>query len=172
MQPTYPAEADAFRTKITEFLDTNLPADWSGIGALADAERAEFQNEWRQTLRANNLVIVDELMRSSTRLYANPRALDNPSKRSRIDDLVLLLSSVLEARKRVMLEVNVGAERVDALVELLPCMRAPTIASLHGGDSFAIKVAVPRDQVAMLIPEIRAAGGTDIVVTQPTQIIA
>jgi alkylation response protein AidB-like acyl-CoA dehydrogenase len=56
MQPTYPAEADAFRTKITEFLDGNLPTGWSGIGALSDDERTEFQNEWRQTLRANNLL--------------------------------------------------------------------------------------------------------------------
>jgi alkylation response protein AidB-like acyl-CoA dehydrogenase len=56
MQPTYPAEADAFRAKITEFLDTNLPSGWSGIGALSDDERATFQDDWRTTLRANNLL--------------------------------------------------------------------------------------------------------------------
>ena len=56
MQPTYPAEADAFRAKITDFLDTNLPDGWTGIGALSDDERAEFQSGWRTTLRANNLL--------------------------------------------------------------------------------------------------------------------
>lgn len=56
MQPTYPPEADAFRTKISGFLDTNLPDGWSGIGALPDDARADFQQNWRATLRANNLL--------------------------------------------------------------------------------------------------------------------
>src|SRR5947208_11448970 len=58
------------------------------------------------TLEANGLVVVDELMRSSTRLYANPEALEDRARRRRIDDLVMLLESVLVARRRVMLEVN------------------------------------------------------------------
>jgi hypothetical protein len=56
MRPTYPAEAEAFRAKINEFLDTNLPDGWKGIGALPEGERADFQTGWRQTLRANNLL--------------------------------------------------------------------------------------------------------------------
>jgi ATP phosphoribosyltransferase len=38
-----------------------------------------------ETLKANGLVIIDEVMRSSTRLYAHPRALDNQTKRERIE---------------------------------------------------------------------------------------
>jgi len=56
MQPTYPPEASEFRAKITEFLDENLPAGWTGIGALSEDERSAFQSSWRQTLRANNLL--------------------------------------------------------------------------------------------------------------------
>ncbi len=56
MLPTHPPEADAFRTKITEFLETNLPAGWSGIGALPEAERPAFQEQWRATLREHNLL--------------------------------------------------------------------------------------------------------------------
>ena len=47
-----------------------------------------------ETLKANGLVVVDQLMRSSTRLYANPRALEEPAKSARIETLVLLLRSV------------------------------------------------------------------------------
>src|SRR5213076_1907593 len=61
------------------------------------------------TLEANGLVVVDELMRSSTRLYANPAALEDAARRRRVDDLVMLLDSVLVARRRVMLEVNASA---------------------------------------------------------------
>ena len=68
------------------------------------------------TLKANGLVIFDELMRSSTRLYACPRALEQPSKRARIEHFVVLVRSVLDARKRVMLEVNVPADRLESVV--------------------------------------------------------
>ncbi len=123
------------------------------------------------TLVANGLVIVDELLTSSTRLYAHPRSLDDPRKRDAADRLVLLLRSVLEARKRVMLEVNVPADRLEAVVGVLPCMREPTIATLHHGAGYAVKAAVPREQLPALIPEIKARGGTDIVVTGLSQIV-
>lgn len=129
------------------------------------------------TLAANGLDIVDELLTSSTRMYASPAALRDPAKRRAIDDLALLLSSVLEARKRVMLEVNVPADRLDAVVAILPCMRQPTIAPLHGADSpatpraFAVKSAVPRETLPRLIPAIKAAGGTDLVISPIAQVV-
>lgn len=123
------------------------------------------------TLKANGLVVVDELMRSSTRLYAHPRALDTPGLREIIDGFVMLLRSVLEARRRVMLEMNVSADRLESLVAMLPCMREPTIAPLHGDAGYAVKVAVPREQLPALIPQIKALGGTDIVATTPSQIV-
>ncbi len=124
------------------------------------------------TLRANGLEIVDELMTSSTRLYANPRALEEPVKRETIDRLVLLVRSVLEARLRVMVEVNVAPDRLEAVIAVLPCMRQPTISPLAGGEGFAVKAAVPRAELPMVVPKIKAAGGTDIVVTRLAQIVA
>lgn len=123
------------------------------------------------TLRAQNLHVVDEICRSSTRLYANKRALESPAKREAIQRLTLLIRSVLHARERVMLEMNVGADALERLVAILPCMREPTISPLHGGAGYAVKAAVPRKDLPMLIPAIKAQGGTDIVVTQPGQII-
>jgi ATP phosphoribosyltransferase-like protein len=125
-----------------------------------------------ETLKANGLVIVDQLMRSSTRLYAHPRALDHPEKRARIETVVLLLRSVLDARQRVMLEVNVPAEKLDAVIAVLPSMREPTMAPLHGDQGFALKAAVPRADLPRVIPAIKARGGTDIVVTALAQIVA
>ncbi len=123
------------------------------------------------TLGANKLVVVDELMTSSTRLYASRQAMDDPKKRERIESLVLLLESVLEARRRVMLEVNVPAEALDAVIAVLPCMREPTMSPLHGGKGYAVKAAVPREDLPRVIPEIKRRGGTDIVVMQLAQIV-
>jgi ATP phosphoribosyltransferase len=123
------------------------------------------------TLRINKLEIIDTLMTSSTRLYASREAMQIPVKREAADALILLFRSVLEARRRVMLEVNVSAGLLDQLVAILPCLRAPTVSPLGGGDAFAVKVAAPRDTLASLIPEIKRRGGTDIVVTQMSQLV-
>jgi len=123
------------------------------------------------TLRANGLAIVDDLMHSTTRLYANPRALEDPVKRERIEWFTLLCESVLNARRRVMLEVNIDAARLDSLIEILPAMREPTVSRLMGDSGFAVKVAAPRSTLHSLIPAIRARGGTGIIITQPSQIV-
>jgi ATP phosphoribosyltransferase len=124
-----------------------------------------------ETLQANGLVIVAELLRSSTRLYAHPNALEDRVKRERIERLVLLVRSVLDARERVMVEVNVPADRIEAVTRALPSMREPTMAPLHGDQGFALKAAVPRKDLPRVIPEIKAQGGTDIVVTVLAQIV-
>jgi len=124
------------------------------------------------TLRAGGLEIVDVLMQSSTRFYANPKSLRNRGKKKSIERFVLLIESVLNARKRVMVEVNVTAKNLNKLINLLPCMRKPTVAPLFGEDAYAVKAAVPKDQLPLLIPKIKACGGTDIVVTAPDQLVS
>lgn len=123
------------------------------------------------TLKANGLVIVSELMKSSTRLYAHPRALDDLERRTRVEDLTMLLRSVLEARRRVMVEVNVSQENLEAVISVLPCMRKPTIARLHGEDGYAVRAAVPRGDLPAVIVEIKRRGGTDIVVSTLAQLV-
>ena len=123
------------------------------------------------TLRANGLAIVDTLMRSSTRLYAGRPALDDPARRAPIEDLVLLLQSVLEARRRVMLELNVAEADFERVVSILPCMREPTVSRLHGESAYAIRAAVPRTALPALLLDIKALGGTDLVVSEPQQIV-
>jgi ATP phosphoribosyltransferase len=124
------------------------------------------------TLEANNLRVVDVLMQSSTRLFAHPAALEDPVKREAIERLVLVLGAVLAARERVMVEVNVSADRLESVIAVLPCMREPTIGALHGDSGYAVKAAVPRKDLPRVIPEVKAAGGTDIVVTRLSQIVS
>ena len=110
-------------------------------------------------------------MKSSTRLYASRKAMEIPAKREAADALILILRSVLEARRRVMLEVNVSAADLESVISILPCLRSPTLSPLEGGKDFAVRVAAPRDKLAALIPEIKRRGGTDIVVTQLSQLV-
>lgn len=114
-----------------------------------------------RTLRENGLVEFDELMRSTTRFIASPRALERPEVREFADDLVLLMRGVRAAEKRVILEVNVNNGNMDRIIELLPAMKNPTVARLADG-SHALKAAVPQDAVPRLIPKLKALGATDI----------
>jgi ATP phosphoribosyltransferase len=123
------------------------------------------------TLVANDLEIVDTVMTSSTRFYASPQAMEDAGRCRRIEELVMLIESVLQARRRVMVEVNASADRLDAVVATLPSMRRATVSPLFGEDGYAVKAAVPRDQLAQLIPAIKAAGGTDVVVSPLAQIV-
>jgi ATP phosphoribosyltransferase len=137
-----------------------------------DADMVVDNTSTGSTLRANDLVIVDTLMESSTRLYASPEAMNDPSLRSRIENFTLLLKSVLEARQRVMIEVNSPVDRLDGIVKLIPCMREVTVSPLFGNKGYAIKAAVPRSELALLIPQIKDSGGTDIVVSNIAQIVS
>ena len=124
-----------------------------------------------ETLAANRLVVVEELLRSSTRLYASPIALDSPEKKTAIEGLVLSLRSVVEARHRAMVELNVTREELESVIEILPCMREPTIAYLHADAGLSVKAAVPRADLPQLIPALKERGATDIAVTKLEQIV-
>jgi ATP phosphoribosyltransferase len=123
------------------------------------------------TLKANHLALVDVLMTSSTRLYASPRVMEIPEMRNRIEDFALNLQSVLQARTRVLVEVNVSRDNLEKLVAVMPSMRKPTVAMLFDESGYAVKAAVPRAELHALIPKIRACGGTDILVFTPSQIL-
>ncbi len=124
-----------------------------------------------ETLSANSLAVVEELMLSSTRLYASPEAMADPDKKDAIDGLTLSLRSVLEARKRIMLELNVSSQDLDGVIDALPSMREPTVAMLHGGAGMAVKAAVPRGDLPRLIPLLKQLGATDIAVSRLEQIV-
>ena len=155
-------------------LNATFLRSWGATEVLPpeDADCIVDNTATGSTLAANRLAIIDTLMTSSTRLYANPRVLEDSFKRGLIEDFVLLLTSVLKARNRVMLECNVSKELLARVVKIIPCMREPTIAPLYSEAAFAVKVAVPRNKLSDLIPELKRNGATDIVVSRINQIVA
>ena len=71
-----------------------------------------------------------------------------------------------------MLELNAPEARLAAIVEVLPCMRQPTLSRLAGDAGFAVKSAVPREALPTLIPLLKERGGTDIVISPIAQVVA
>jgi ATP phosphoribosyltransferase len=115
-----------------------------------------------RTLAENGLRIVDTIMTSSTCLFASKAALGDAAKKKKIFELKMLFEAVLNARDRVMLEMNVDKGRFQTLVTGLPSMRSPTVSPLYGDDGYAIKIAVKKSEVPALLPRLKALGATDI----------
>lgn len=115
-----------------------------------------------RTLQENGLRIVDTLLQSSTRMFASKAAMADEGKRKKINELKMLFEAVLDARDRVMLEMNVCKAIFSDLVAGLPSMRSPTVAPLYGDDGYAVKIAVKKSEVPSLMPKLKELGATDI----------
>lgn len=115
------------------------------------------------TLERNGLRIVDVLMESWTVLIANKKTMEDEAKRGAVEELQLLLEGAVRARGRVLVKLNVPKDRLDAVCEVLPSMKAPTIAALAGGDAFAVETVVPKAEINTLIPKLKSRGATDII---------
>ncbi|MDD8020982.1 MAG: ATP phosphoribosyltransferase [Acidobacteriota bacterium] len=115
-----------------------------------------------KTLKENGLKIIDRILSSSTRFIANPVSLQDTWKKEKIGELNMLFESVLNARERVMLEMNLPKDKLEEIVPVLPCMRAPTVSLLYDEKGYAVKVAVRKKEATKLIPLLKKMGATDI----------
>jgi ATP phosphoribosyltransferase len=117
--------------------------------------------ETGSTLRAHGMKIIETLMTSDPVLVANREAAADPSKRAAMEDIVTLLRGALEAEGRVLIKLNVSADARDAVLAVVPSMKAPTVSPLADG-GFAIEAVVDKRGVNRLIPDLKTAGATDI----------
>jgi ATP phosphoribosyltransferase len=119
--------------------------------------------ETGSTLRANRLRILDTVLESNTQLIANRTALDDSWKRTKVDNIALLLRAAIEAQGRVGVMLNVRRADLDAVLRLLPALQRPTISSLSDDEWVALNTIIEERTVRDLIPKLKAAGGQGIV---------
>ena len=119
--------------------------------------------ETGSSLRANNLRIIDEVLTSTPRLIANHAACNDPWKKTKLDNIALMLASCLAAEGRVGLMMNVRNQDLDTVTALLPALRNPTISHLSDPDWVAISTIIEETAVRVIVPELKNAGATGIV---------
>jgi ATP phosphoribosyltransferase len=102
------------------------------------------------------------VLESTTRLLASRAAWNDPVKRAAIEDIRTLLLGVIEARGRVLLSMNVPADRLDAVIAKLPAMKRPTVSKLYGSEDYEITTVADKATVNVLIPLLKTAGAEDI----------
>lgn len=119
--------------------------------------------ETGSSLRANRLRIIDTVMESSTRLIANRSAWSDEWKRTKIEDVRLLLLAALEAVGKVGLMLNVERDSLGAVLSVLPALKRPTISPLSDEQWVALNTIVEESTVREIMPKLKAAGAQDIV---------
>jgi len=131
------------------------------VNGLADA--IVEVTETGSTIKAHGLKIIHELMQSHTQLIANHASWADPWKRTKIEQLSLLLKGALQGQDMVGLKMNVPDELVEEISALLPCLDGPTVADIHGQAMKSLEIVVSRSQVRDLVPDLRRRGVRGII---------
>jgi len=124
------------------------------------------------TLRKHGLRIIDTVLESTTRLIANEESHADPEKRQHMEELKLLILGAMNARGKVLIKFNVAEANLDAVVSVLPSLKAPTLSRLLSGEFFAVESVVEKKGINLLIPELVKRGAEDIIELPISKIIA
>src|SRR4030066_1667394 len=127
--------------------------------------------ETGSTIEANNLKKIKTVMTDSQVLIANKKALDDPTKKEKICDIMTLLKGVVDGSKRIHIFVNVKKANLHKLLTDLPALKNPTIAPLADENWVSVNTIIEKDHLIELLPKIRKLA-QGIVVYEPRQVLA
>ena len=147
-------------------IDVDIEFSWGATEAkvvegLVDA--IVEVTETGSTIKAHGLKIIHDMMESNTQLIANKEAMKDPWKKKKIEQISTLLKSALKANGMVGLKMNVAKDNVDAIVEALPSITAPTVSHLYKSDWLSVETIIAETVVREIIPKLIEAGATGIV---------
>ncbi|PSC69814.1 ATP phosphoribosyltransferase [Micractinium conductrix] len=135
---------------------TEVKASLPGVGGIVDI------TETGSSLKANNLRVVDTILASTTRLVANKAAWADPAKRTKIEDVALLLQGAIAGKQKVGLKMNLPASRLGEVSALLPLKQSPTVSHLVNSEFLAVEVIVDEQLARDLIPQCKRLGASGI----------
>jgi len=157
-----------FTKKYFKERDINVKVEFSWgateakvVSGLADA--IVEVTETGSTIKAHGLKIIHEFMRSNTQFIANKISYQDPWKREKIKQIVLLLKGALRAERMMGLKMNVPEEKLEQVIKILPSLNAPTVSGLYNAKWFAIETVVESRMVRELIPQLIKAGAEGII---------
>jgi len=119
--------------------------------------------ETGSSLRANGLRIIDTVLESNTKFIVNHVAWEDEWKRNKIETVILLLQSAIQATGKVGLMLNVRRDNLDRVLSVLPALKRPTISNLSEPDWVAVNTVIDEKTVREIIPRLKAANAQGIV---------
>ncbi|MGH9344259.1 MAG: ATP phosphoribosyltransferase [Terriglobia bacterium] len=119
--------------------------------------------ETGSSLRANGLRIVETVIESNPKFIASPEAWADPEKRRKMETLVMLLKSAIDAAGKVGLMMNVRRADLERVLSVLPALKMPTISDLSESEWVAVNTVIEEKTVREIIPRLKAANAQGIV---------
>ena len=119
--------------------------------------------ETGSSLRANGLRIIETVLESNTKFIVNHVAWEDEWKRNKIETVILLLQSAIQATGKVGLMLNVRRDDLDRVLSVLPALKRPTISNLSEPDWVAVNTVIDEKTVREIIPRLKAANAQGIV---------
>ena len=147
-------------------IDVKIEFSWGTTEAKVAAGLADAiveVTETGSTINAHGLKIIHELMQSNTILIANKKSWEDPWKRTKIENIALLLKGALRAENMVGLKMNIPKERLESIISLLPSITSPTMANLFQSNWVSVEVMVNKEKVRELIPQLIKQGAKGII---------
>jgi ATP phosphoribosyltransferase len=114
------------------------------------------------TASVNGLRLIGTLLESQAVLVGSRRAL--AERRELVERLELMLSGVVAARRRRYLMLNVPVDALEQVEALIPGMDSPSVLDLAEDGMKAVHAAVDADAIWSLLPALKAAGASSILV--------
>lgn len=150
------------------FADRNIPVtvefSWGTTEIKARLLDAIVDlTETGTSIRANNLRVLDTLLRSTIRFIANRSAWEVPWKRELMENIAMLLQGAIDARAKVGLKMNCPESILPEIVSFLPAEKAPTVSRLSDPAWVAVEVILEEKQERELVPRLKRAGATGII---------
>ncbi len=127
--------------------------------------------ETGNSLRANNLRILDTILESNTQLICNQQAWKDEWKRAKLEQIAMLLTGALAAETKVLLKCNVQDDNLKKVIGILPSLHAPTLNSLSECDWHSVETVLEESVVRDIIPQLKAAGAEGIIELSLNKII-
>jgi ATP phosphoribosyltransferase len=119
--------------------------------------------ETGSSLRANNLRIVETVLESNTQLIANIESWKDATKKQQLLDIKMLLDGAIAAMGKVGLMMNTPRSSLQAVLDVLPALKTPTVSTLSDENWLALNTILDESTVRTIIPRLKAAGATGIV---------
>jgi ATP phosphoribosyltransferase len=121
------------------------------------------------TLVMNGLRPIGDVLASEAVLVANPTS---HRQRSRdVESIDTMVSAVIAARGRKYLMMNAPAAKLAELERLLPGLESPSVIPLAHEGMIAIHSVVGSDDVWALLPRLKSAGASGILVLPIEKIV-
>src|SRR3989338_3727444 len=86
--------------------------------------------ETGSSLRAHKLRVIDTVAESTTQFITNAKTANNPWKKSKMNQITMLLKGAIAANNMVGLKMNVEEKNFKKILSILPSLKDPTFSHL------------------------------------------